>query len=127
MDTKCLLCNREEETIAHLFFECDYSQTCLQEMKMFLQWNTPARNIQQLLQACHNTKKFSVARKSMVKSVLASLVYYVWKARNEVLWNHQQWLITTTVKKAQHMSKFRIKGLIPKKAKDEDKAWILMT
>uniref|UniRef100_A0A803QEE9 Uncharacterized protein n=1 Tax=Cannabis sativa TaxID=3483 RepID=A0A803QEE9_CANSA len=80
-----------------------------------------------LLQACHNTKRFSAARKSMVKIVLASLVYYVWKARNEVLWNQQQWLINTTVKKTQQMSKIRIKGLLPKKAKDEDKAWILMT
>uniref|UniRef100_A0A803PZ99 Reverse transcriptase domain-containing protein n=1 Tax=Cannabis sativa TaxID=3483 RepID=A0A803PZ99_CANSA len=65
-------------------------------MKKLLQWNTPATNIKQLLQACHNTKRFSAAKKSMVKIVLASLVYYVWKARNEVLWNQRQWHINTT-------------------------------
>ncbi|KAF4367812.1 hypothetical protein F8388_016635 [Cannabis sativa] len=62
----------------------------------------------------------------MVKTVLASLVYYIWKARNEVLWNQQVWLINTTVKKSQQMSKLGIKGLLPKKAKVEDKTWILM-
>uniref|UniRef100_A0A803QER2 Reverse transcriptase zinc-binding domain-containing protein n=1 Tax=Cannabis sativa TaxID=3483 RepID=A0A803QER2_CANSA len=118
--------SKEEETIAHLFFECGFSRSCLQELKKILQWNTPAINIHQLLQACHNTKRFSAARKSMVKTILASSVYFVWKARNEVLWNHQQWLITTTVKKAQQVSKMRIKGLLPKRAKDEDKEWILM-
>uniref|UniRef100_A0A803PSJ0 Reverse transcriptase n=1 Tax=Cannabis sativa TaxID=3483 RepID=A0A803PSJ0_CANSA len=47
-------------------------------------------------------------------------------ARNEVLWNQQVWLINTTVKKSQQMSKLGIKGLLPKKAKVEDKTWILM-
>uniref|UniRef100_A0A803Q3C3 Reverse transcriptase domain-containing protein n=1 Tax=Cannabis sativa TaxID=3483 RepID=A0A803Q3C3_CANSA len=125
MDAKCVFCSKEEETIAHLFFECDFSRNCLQELKKILQWNTPAIKIHQLLQACHNTKRFSAARKSMVKTMLASLVYFVWKARNEVIWNHQQWLATTTVKKAQQVSKMRIKGLLPKRAKDEDKEWIL--
>uniref|UniRef100_A0A803Q484 Reverse transcriptase zinc-binding domain-containing protein n=1 Tax=Cannabis sativa TaxID=3483 RepID=A0A803Q484_CANSA len=36
MDAKCVFCSKEEETIAHLFFECDYSRSFLQEMKKIL-------------------------------------------------------------------------------------------
>ncbi|XP_060972354.1 uncharacterized protein LOC133038276 [Cannabis sativa] len=49
MDSKCLSCGKKDESIDHLFFECDYSRKCLQEIKQFLQWNTPATNIKQLL------------------------------------------------------------------------------
>ena len=32
-DKSCLLCGDHEETVQHLFYECLYSQTCLQKVK----------------------------------------------------------------------------------------------
>ncbi|KAM6569805.1 hypothetical protein CsatB_017790 [Cannabis sativa] len=115
IDITCALCGKGDETIEHLFFQCDYSSECLQEIKVSLQWNTPAGDIFKRLQPCHQTKKFSAAKKSMVNTVVASLVYHIWKARNEVLWNHQQWLTSRTGKQAKQLSKLRIQAWPPKK------------
>uniref|UniRef100_A0A803PAR7 Reverse transcriptase domain-containing protein n=1 Tax=Cannabis sativa TaxID=3483 RepID=A0A803PAR7_CANSA len=98
---------REDETNEHLFFKCDYSTRCLQQIKRFLQWNTTTDDITKLLQAYHQTKRFNAARKSMVNTVIASLVYHIWKARNEALWNQQLWLTSTALQKILGMRYLR--------------------
>ncbi|KAF4396737.1 hypothetical protein F8388_004705 [Cannabis sativa] len=100
IDTTCVLCGNEDET---------------------------TEDIVKLLHACHHSKRFNAARKSMVSTIIASLVYHIWKARNEVLWNQELWLTSTAVQKSKQLSLLRIKAFPPRKAKDEDIDWIMRT
>uniref|UniRef100_A0A803Q619 Reverse transcriptase domain-containing protein n=1 Tax=Cannabis sativa TaxID=3483 RepID=A0A803Q619_CANSA len=125
IDTTCVLCGKGDENIEHLFFQCEYSLECLQEIKVSLQWNTLANDVLKPLQSCDKTKKFSAARKSMVNTIVASLVYHIWKARNEILWKQQRGLTSRTVQQTKQLSKLRIQAWPPKKARGEDIEWML--
>ncbi|KAM6551713.1 hypothetical protein CsatB_001521 [Cannabis sativa] len=125
IDTTCVLCGKGDENIEHLFFPCEYSAECLQAIKVSLQWNTQAADIPKLLHICHKTKRFSAVKKSMINTMLASLVYHIWKIRNDILWNQQRGLTSRTLQQTKHTSKLRIQAWPPKKAKKEDIDWIL--
>uniref|UniRef100_A0A803QQW6 Reverse transcriptase domain-containing protein n=1 Tax=Cannabis sativa TaxID=3483 RepID=A0A803QQW6_CANSA len=58
-----------------------------------LNWGTAAVGLQKLLQTASKMKNVSASRRSMMKTILAALVYQVWEARNDVLWNQKQWQI----------------------------------
>ncbi|KAM6563917.1 hypothetical protein CsatB_023915 [Cannabis sativa] len=49
IDETCLFCGKEKESISHLFFACDYSRKCLQQLKAWLSWRTHADSIHNLL------------------------------------------------------------------------------
>ncbi|KAM6543108.1 hypothetical protein CsatB_007555 [Cannabis sativa] len=125
IDETCLLCGKEKESIKHLFFACDYSRNCLQEVKNWLHWRLNAESVQGIIKNIKNNKSSSATRRSMLKVVIAGLIYHIWEARNDVLWNQKMRRIQAVVKHIQRESKLRIIEIMPKKTKDVDREWIV--
>uniref|UniRef100_A0A803QNY4 Reverse transcriptase zinc-binding domain-containing protein n=1 Tax=Cannabis sativa TaxID=3483 RepID=A0A803QNY4_CANSA len=124
IDSTCFLCGQEEETSNHLFFECEYSRSCLQGLKNWLQWRSNTTNMQQLAKSFSKNKTMSAARRSVLKTALAGLVYHISKARNDVFWHQKLWHTRVIIQRVQQESKLRILGL-PNKLADDDKQWLL--
>uniref|UniRef100_A0A803P9I4 Reverse transcriptase n=1 Tax=Cannabis sativa TaxID=3483 RepID=A0A803P9I4_CANSA len=79
----------KKETIDHLFFRCDFSQQCLLKLKEWLKWHTQAVTLNTTLKWIRkaNQSKF---RKSVKAAGVTALVYLIWKARNDMIWNEKR-------------------------------------
>lgn len=83
----CILCSSHLETIAHLFFSCDYSNACMQEIK---QWIGVHCNSTDIYHICtwigrQKTTKFC---KSVKYAAICACAYHIWAARNAGFWNN---------------------------------------
>nr|XP_009601179.1 uncharacterized protein LOC104096501 [Nicotiana tomentosiformis] len=87
-DTMCAICDNAPETIEHLFFECQFSRACVQAMVKWLNIGVQNTTLQGMWRRLTRGVKGENCR-NLVNSVLAALVYYIWKAGNEALW-HQR-------------------------------------
>uniref|UniRef100_A0A803PWX2 Reverse transcriptase domain-containing protein n=1 Tax=Cannabis sativa TaxID=3483 RepID=A0A803PWX2_CANSA len=125
VDPTCLLCGKADESVQHLFFQCEYSSKCLAEWKSRLSWGTKAIEVHRLLQLISKFKGISVTRRSMMLTMLTALIYQIWGARNDVLWNQKLWQTRIIVDRVQQESKRRIVGVWPSKTKEKDKNWVL--
>uniref|UniRef100_A0A803QPV1 Reverse transcriptase domain-containing protein n=1 Tax=Cannabis sativa TaxID=3483 RepID=A0A803QPV1_CANSA len=85
-DSGCVLCNAQEETCDHLFFSCSFSQHCLQMIKDWLGWKVSTQTLSRLLRWIERSK-YSKFKKNTLSAVMASLVYLIWRARNDKIWN----------------------------------------
>ncbi|XP_019267173.1 PREDICTED: uncharacterized protein LOC109244525 [Nicotiana attenuata] len=87
-DTMCTISDNAPETIEHLFFDCQFSRACMQAMAKWLNigvQNTILQGIWRRLTRGVKGENYRI----LVNSVLAALIYAIWKARNEALW-HQR-------------------------------------
>ncbi|XP_075104573.1 uncharacterized protein LOC142178608 [Nicotiana tabacum] len=81
-DQTCLLCTQANESIQHLFFECQYAAEL---WKMMLKWQGISRNIygwSEELKWAENWTRSRNAKSELFKMVLAECVYFVWQERN---------------------------------------------
>ena len=122
-DQNCLLCNRNQEEIPHLFFECTYSLRCLEEIKGWLGWKCQATRLDKLFKWIKKMKQGSL-KKHVLYSVLNALVYHVWRVRNSVLWEAKLWLISNTVQRIKDELKVRFKVAKPKKISRLEQEWL---
>ncbi|XP_074292488.1 uncharacterized protein LOC141619366 [Silene latifolia] len=77
-DYLCLLCGVATETHVHLFEQCVYSRSVLQEMATLCQITIPSMNI---LQWVWN-QKWAKARKGIVLCAFTACYYHIWMMRN---------------------------------------------
>ncbi|XP_060962338.1 uncharacterized protein LOC133032420 [Cannabis sativa] len=124
VDPHCLICGVEDEDINHLFFACSYSKKCLKRIKEWLEWKVQTENILELLGKISKAK-ISKARKSILLTIIASVVYNLWQVRNEALWNQKVWQIKRTIKKIQQDALTRLMGALLSKMSIGDKTWLL--
>ena len=81
----CYLCGDKEETIDHLFFECEYNMRCKKQIEDWLAIKIPDSNpIQWWLQL----RRASLSEKQCVGAVVAGLGYCIWLKRNQGRLNH---------------------------------------
>ncbi|XP_074265840.1 uncharacterized protein LOC141588292 [Silene latifolia] len=76
---RCLLCDTEEESIEHFFFQCSYSQRCLRLLEEWLQVSIPLNGI---IDWWIRLRERSVLKKQVVAAAVAHLMYLIWYARN---------------------------------------------
>ncbi|XP_050238356.1 uncharacterized protein LOC126687844 [Mercurialis annua] len=85
----CPLCNAAAENIPHLFFECSYSKRIWESIlvslnfhRLVLDWR---REISFLSRRCKGRSKETKKRKIS----FCAAVYWIWKARNEAVFNQK--------------------------------------
>ena len=88
-NTTCQLCNREEETHDHLFFQCTYAKAVWNTLSTHstIQW--PTVQWLQLLQWASSTLRGNGNINSIIaKLILAVAIYYLWYERNNRTFKH---------------------------------------
>uniref|UniRef100_A0A803Q8P1 Reverse transcriptase zinc-binding domain-containing protein n=1 Tax=Cannabis sativa TaxID=3483 RepID=A0A803Q8P1_CANSA len=83
---ECIFCNNVAETTNHLFFECYFGTECLKQVKEWLGWHTTAAALTGLLKWVRKARCSSF-KKKVLAAGMAALVYCIWIARNELVWN----------------------------------------
>ncbi|KAM6587728.1 hypothetical protein CsatA_010333 [Cannabis sativa] len=121
-DATCSLCSRHEESVRHLFFNCQLAQECVNQVKRWLSWDVLSNDLNKLLRWI-NRAKISSFKKKVLAAVVAGLVYSIWHTRNDKLWNNRINNVDAIVKKVQLTVKHRIDSLCPKKVSQIDREW----
>ncbi|XP_030478196.2 uncharacterized protein LOC115695257 [Cannabis sativa] len=85
-----------------------------------------AKNQLRNLVDTQNFSQTSKFKKQVLAAATTSLVYSIWFARNEKLWNNQVENIDVTVQKVKHSVKHRIELFWPKKVGQQDRDWFHM-
>ncbi|GKE35893.1 RNA-directed DNA polymerase, eukaryota, reverse transcriptase zinc-binding domain protein, partial [Tanacetum coccineum] len=86
----CPLCNSENDSHDHLFFNCDYSKDVWRQIKSKLKepnWNSNWENVIEAIvnYGCRNTIKSIIQRIS-----IATAIYYIWNERNKRIFTQEQ-------------------------------------
>ncbi|XP_030487495.2 uncharacterized protein LOC115704429 [Cannabis sativa] len=121
-DSSCLLCHGQEESNAHLFFGCPFSKACLVEIKNWMLWHTTTDSATKLVRWIAPSK-VSKFRKKVMAAALASLIYHVWKSRNNKVWNDKCDDVENVVNRVKETTKVRIIVVWPKKVSKIDTTW----
>ncbi|KAF4355156.1 hypothetical protein G4B88_027028 [Cannabis sativa] len=119
----CLLCNNGLEIINHLCFECSKTKQCVMEISHWLGWGGQATTeLNRVSKWINRTKTCRFSRKVMVAG-LASLVYHVWKTRNELIWQAKEpnWVNLTA--RIKENVKQMVVFVWPKKVSQKDEIW----
>ncbi|XP_057528798.1 uncharacterized protein LOC130807557 [Amaranthus tricolor] len=98
----CPLCEKEPETIAHLFFSCDYADACSRLLRKELDLQNHFVSLDQLAEW-------------MKKPV---------SQRNDVIWNAKLCHPRTVVKRIKNRI-HRIMGVMPRKVSDSNRTWMI--
>ncbi|XP_062093551.1 uncharacterized protein LOC133799564 [Humulus lupulus] len=123
LDPSCLFCGEHNEDIDHLFFQCKYSKQCLLQVKKWLGWKVKEEDYENLLQWIFKTRRWSKFRKSILTALVASLIYHIWRVRNDILWSQKVWSTAHTVQEIQRDISLRIYTIIPNKTNHLDRDW----
>jgi hypothetical protein len=92
--SRCVLCKKREETLTHLFTECDFTQEVWRILLLGLV-DPPLMptNITKAYDAWHKRYSGSFTRKPLLKRVWAILPFYVnwkiWLARNKEIFSNE--------------------------------------
>ncbi|XP_021845586.2 uncharacterized protein [Spinacia oleracea] len=112
-DPSCAICGSVVETCSHLFFECTFSTDCLQLVLNWLGYTVTKTNLTQVFMWVRRYCKKEFRRK-VIFTALAGLVYQIWKARNDVVWNHNVPTKQFILKTIQFDTRHRIQNLLGK-------------
>ena len=87
-NSKCLICDQDDETEDHLMFQCCFSLEVWRKIKVWLQIGPQITNVDGIVQwiaECGKTKE----QKEILAAVIGAVIYHIWWVRNQVLW-HQK-------------------------------------
>lgn len=122
-DTSCLLCNIGEDSCQHLFFQCPCSVIVSQKvMGRIGIYNVGQENLY-LVWKKWGRKFKNKKRHKLCYSVIAAVVYHIWRARNHALWNDVVMLPDVIIRNIQLDVCGRYKSLVDIKWNVEDKLW----
>ncbi|XP_062107185.1 uncharacterized protein LOC133818358 [Humulus lupulus] len=97
----CLICGAAEENHSNLFFSCCFSRKILLEVVSWCGIIYTGTDLEKLLKWLLK-KKFSKGRRAILFSIVSATVYYVWRGRNRVLWDHELPMVSVVVKNIIH-------------------------
>ncbi|XP_056692216.1 uncharacterized protein [Spinacia oleracea] len=121
-DPSCAICGSVVETCSHLFFECTFSTDCLQLVLNWLGYTVTKTNLTQVFMWVRRYRKKEFRRK-VIFTALAGLVYQIWKARNDAVWNHHVPTKQFILKTIQFDTRHRIQNLLGKTVSRIDHDW----
>ncbi|XP_070022703.1 uncharacterized protein [Nicotiana sylvestris] len=119
----CLLCERADETIQHLFFECKYSRRLLEYLCKWLKIkinNADQNNIWRKIGRCI---KGRICR-NFVASIITTIMYGIWRARNEALWNKAVPIPEKVWQGIKEDNKYRVQEIKDSRKNRKEKEWI---
>ncbi|KAJ6674332.1 hypothetical protein OIU79_021509 [Salix purpurea] len=87
--TRCVLCNEDEETHGHLFFNCSFTAGIWAVTGRRAQVRWPANDQDIFHWASLNLQGILDAKHIIAKLILSSTVYFVWYERNNRIFKHQ--------------------------------------
>ncbi|XP_060179565.1 uncharacterized protein LOC132609537 [Lycium barbarum] len=122
-DDKCAMCGDHEETVQHIFFECNFSKKCL---KATLEWiGTGVQHID--IQGIWKRVARSIQGRrcrGIATATLATLVYWIWKAQNKAVWDLKVPTIEGWMRQLKQECKMRKSWLMGKKMSQKERSWI---
>ncbi|XP_019241432.1 PREDICTED: uncharacterized protein LOC109221401 [Nicotiana attenuata] len=123
-ETQCAICETGIETTEHLFFECDYSRTCLSEILKWLQIGVQQYKLEGLWRRMTRNSR-GKAHRNITSSILAATMYHIWKARNDALWNPKVQRPQKLIETVKEECRLVMPEILGKKATSQrQKAWI---
>ncbi|XP_057526337.1 uncharacterized protein LOC130805572 [Amaranthus tricolor] len=89
----CPICELESETVNHLFFQCPFIQKCVAKLKEWYETNSKIKTLEDILRKNRLTRH----RRKQFEATLCNLIYVIWSARNDAVWNHKVPLVNQVV------------------------------
>ncbi|XP_070013283.1 uncharacterized protein [Nicotiana sylvestris] len=122
-EDRCPICGTEEETTQHLFFECVYSQQYLREV---LQWMNIGIQNTEITGIWRRVTRLLKGRRcrEVATAILAALVYWIWKARNIVVWDFKLPTTTYIVRQIKQECRMRKSTYLKSKTSIQEREWI---
>ena len=105
-EDSCPFCCIVVESVAHLFFECRYSRDCITQFSSWL-----GISIRSLFINPSNCKVPNLMRKIVVSSI-CSLIYHLWRSRNDCIWCFKVVSPVMVVKNVMLETKLRVLSCI---------------
>ncbi|XP_010691912.1 uncharacterized protein LOC104905159 [Beta vulgaris subsp. vulgaris] len=121
--SSCQLCEHGIESHNHLFFQCTYSAQCLNLIRGWLDMKNQHNIFSRQLSFIMKSKRSGLQKRFMA-AVFSGLVYQLWWARNEAIWNHVVWKPEIIFKKLKKLVQQRIRLVLPQKISNGDQIWI---
>ncbi|XP_074314455.1 uncharacterized protein LOC141649671 [Silene latifolia] len=75
---RCYLCESKEETISHLFFDCEYSSLILVFLENWLGMKLRRENVLRWIISYRATRM----KKRLIRAILNATIYFIWHQRN---------------------------------------------
>ncbi|XP_062076206.1 uncharacterized protein LOC133780547 [Humulus lupulus] len=98
VDANCLFCGAHLESHLHLFFRCHFSSTVAQIIFTWADFKVHKLELEACIKKIKRSKH-SKFRREVYLAIVNSLVYNLWEARNNTLWNDNVYTVHTLVQK----------------------------
>ena len=115
---------REEETVEHLFFRCEFAENCLIKVKCWLDWKAGTNDLNKLVWWIQRSR-MTLFKKQIVTASLAGLIYWLWSSRNRRLWQNVNTTVEEILTNVKSTVKYRVILLGGKKKGTSDYGWFL--
>uniref|UniRef100_A0A803P9H2 Reverse transcriptase zinc-binding domain-containing protein n=1 Tax=Cannabis sativa TaxID=3483 RepID=A0A803P9H2_CANSA len=96
----------------------------LQEVKNLVDCHAQTSNLQHLFRLIGRSK-LSKFKKDVLAAAVVGLVYNLWRARNEAIWQKSRVNPSRIVEETKWTLKIRIDRVMPKKIKSIDRDWFI--
>ncbi|XP_069143460.1 uncharacterized protein [Solanum lycopersicum] len=105
LDRGCVMCKRAEESMEHLFIQCQYAEAIWERLLRWInvQTNMP-KSWTEFIQWCVKNGKGKSARAQMFKGILAEGVYGLWSERNKRIFEEKRCSMDEVVKRIAYVT-----------------------
>lgn len=123
-DPKCRLCGLMEEKHSHLFFNCQFNTAVIQMISRWMQIDGFGENADNSIRKITSSRSSRFHKKVML-AVMGATIYFIWLARNDVVWNNKIDRIESQVHRVQRACIDRIYSVLPHKITSRDRSWLM--
>ncbi|XP_062115116.1 uncharacterized protein LOC133829344 [Humulus lupulus] len=114
----CPVCELQQESHDHLFFQCPFSQMVRQRVASWLNWDIWPIHYQEWINWMKGKPKG--LQQKLLAAGLAAVVYLVWWNRNQCLYNHCSFSVNSVFTVLQNSLCARVKNLSSCKLSSKD-------
>lgn len=97
----CVLCDTQEESMAHLFFKCAKSKAIWTDIRQWLGMVKCMESARTILKAFRSTYRGNSYISKLRSNALAATIYQIWNARNRALFENEAPVVEDIVRKIQ--------------------------
>ncbi|KAL2942571.1 Dual-specificity RNA methyltransferase RlmN, partial [Bienertia sinuspersici] len=90
-EDNCCLCSRGVDSHSHVFFEYEFSRACLKQILDWVKLRMHHCQLHNIVQWLARNCKGDKLRRQAYCAAINVLVYFVWKARNDLIWINRLW------------------------------------
>ena len=112
-DTTCVMCKNAEESLDHMFLQCQYAEEVCERV---LTWagicNNRPRNWIQFINWSIKNGKGKTTQAQLFKMIMAESVYTIWNERNKRIFEDKKCVIDEVVKRIAYVTIVRSSSTI---------------